>query len=278
MNDHVVLLRTNHRSEPRIREAAQAINAQDATIVERLPRVTALDTLEAQGGCWLLEQVSQTSNEVRGITQKWADYANLHSRHNGMTLSALVHDLVSDDAITKPELARDLFAALDRFRLLTLVRDGAWGCVEINRTMEEYLRPRLDPRTRGRLFAGAPVLITRNDAARGLFNGDVGITLRNRRGGLDVLFQRQSGCLAFPAEALPAHELGFALTIHKSQGSEYANVMVVLPPSGGRRLLTKELIYTAITRAKSLSVICSARDVLKLAISRRIVRESGVFR
>jgi exodeoxyribonuclease V alpha subunit len=95
---------------------------------------------------------------------------------------------------------------------------------------------------------------------------------------LRVLFQRQDGCVSFPAESLPAHELGFALTVHKSQGSEYQNVMVVLPPTGGRRLLTKELIYTAITRAKSLAVICSTKDALKFAIERRIVRESGIMR
>ena len=172
---------------------------------------------------------------------------------------------------------RHLFDLLDRYRLLTLVRDGAWGCDEINRFLDLLLRPRLDAGARGELFAGAPVLITRNDAARGLFNGDVGITLRDGRGGLSVVFERQNGVLAIPAEALPGHELGFALTVHKSQGSEYANVMVVLPPTGGKRLLTKELLYTAITRARSLAVICSSKEVLKFAISRRIVRESGML-
>src|SRR5207249_1176476 len=108
----------------------------------------------------------------------------------------------------------------DRFRLLTLVRDGAWGCDEINAFLQMHLRPRLDAEARGGLFAGAPVLITRNDSSRGLFNGDVGITLRTR-GGLCVVFPRHDGAAVFPAESLPAHELGFALTVHKRQGSEY---------------------------------------------------------
>ena len=103
-------------------------------------------------------------------------------------------------------------------------------------------------------------------------------TAKTRFGGLQVFFQRQDSFIAIPAGALPAHELGFALTIHKSQGSEYANVMVVLPPTGGKRLLTKELVYTAITRAKSLAIICSSKEVLKFAVSRKIVRESGVLR
>ena len=122
------------------------------------------------------------------------------------------------------------------------------------------------------------MLITRNDSSRGLFNGDVGMTLRRRDGGLSVLFPRQDGCVAFPPESLPAHELGFALTVHKSQGSEYANVMLVVPPKGGKRLLTKELIYTAITRARSLAIMCGTKDALKFAIGRRIVRESGLLR
>ena len=81
----------------------------------------------------------------------------------------------------------------------------------------------------------------------------------------------------FAEESLPAHELGFALTVHKSQGSEYGNVLVVLPPEGGRRLLTKELVYTAITRAKSLAVLCGTRAVLRLAIGRQVVREAGML-
>jgi exodeoxyribonuclease V alpha subunit len=75
---------------------------------------------------------------------------------------------------------------------------------------------------------------------------------------------------------LPAHELGFALTVHKSQGSEYGQVLLVLPPTGGRRLLTKELVYTGITRAKELAIVCATREVLRLAIQRKCVRESAL--
>jgi exodeoxyribonuclease V alpha subunit len=82
--------------------------------------------------------------------------------------------------------------------------------------------------------------------------------------------------VSFPADSLPAHELGFALTVHKSQGSEYGQVLLVLPLKGGRRLLTKEIVYTGITRAKQLAVICGTRDVLRFAIRRRIERETGL--
>lgn len=286
LEGRVVLLETNHRSEQKIRAAAEAINRQDTSIADHLPTLmfgggAAMEArwhdLEKDGGCWLLEQTLETANELRGFLQLWAEQAYFRSRVDGQTYAELVAAKVLDARCDDPGSLGPLFGLMDRFRLLTLVRDSAWGCDEINLFLDAYLRPRLDGSTRAGLFPGAPVLITRNDRVRGLFNGDVGITLRDRAGGLRVLFERQDGAVAFPAESLPAHELGFALTVHKSQGSEYANVMVVLPPRAGRRLLTKELVYTAITRAKTLAVICSAKDVLKFAIGRRIVRESGLL-
>ncbi len=87
---------------------------------------------------------------------------------------------------------------------------------------------------------------------------------------------RQGTFLSYPVEALPAHELGFALTVHKSQGSEYAQVLLVFPPVGGRRLLTRELVYTGITRAKELAILCATPEVLRAAILKKSVRESGM--
>jgi exodeoxyribonuclease V alpha subunit len=285
LQDRVVLLRTNHRSQPHIRAAAEAINRQDAGLVERLPALSLAapdcwQNLEKDGGCLLLEQSHGTANELRGFLQRWAEHAYFHSRLEGTTLAEAIGSIeFTEQALDEPKFQSRLaliFKLLDRYRLLTLVRNSAWGCVEINHFLEHVLRPRLDGDTRAGLFAGAPVLITCNDSARGLNNGDIGITLRHHRGGLCVLFERQDGYVAFPAEALPPHEPGFALTVHKSQGSEYAHVMLVLPPTGGKRLLRKELIYTAITRAKSLAVICSTKEVLKYAIERKMVRESAV--
>jgi exodeoxyribonuclease V alpha subunit len=276
LQNRVVLLQTNHRSEQHIRDAAAAINQQDAGIVDRLPPLSlhATANLDTQSGCWLIEQTLGTANELRGFLQHWAEQAYFRSSLDGRTLAGLIDAIEIADAPDQGWMV-NLFTLLDRFRLLTLVRDSAWGCDEINEFLAACLRPRLDANSRTGLFAGAPVLVTRNDPARGLFNGDVGITVRQRGGGLCVLFPRHDRVAVFAAESLPAHELGFALTVHKSQGSEYANVLLVVPPKGGKRLLTKELIYTGITRAKSLALICSTKDALRFAIGRRIVRESG---
>ncbi len=275
--ERIVLLRTNHRSQAEIRAVAEAINRQEATIVDTLPRLNlADDDALSRTGCWLLEQTHATPMELRAQVRSWIDLAYFSTDEAGTTLAAVISDVAKTDAPEQHTDTPKLFALMDRWRLLTLVRDGAWGCDEINADADAILRHRLDPGARGALFAGAPVLITRNDPSLGLFNGDVGMAVRDARGRLSVLFPRREGCIAFAAETLPTHELGFALTVHKSQGSEYANVMVIMPPTGGRRLLTKELVYTAITRAKSLAVICSATEALRFAISRRIKRESGI--
>ena len=287
LSDSVVLLQTNHRSQQQIRETADAINRQEIEVIDRLEPVTfdaapAVDwqRLSSRGGCCSLEQTHATPAEIRGFLRSVAEYA-----YFGGTTGQSLGDMVAATELTETadgvgptDELRRLFALLERFRVLTLVREGPWGAVDINRFLADLLRPRLDPGTPGSLFAGAPVLITRNDAARQLNNGDVGIVLRRTGGGLRVVFPRQAGFVAWSPESLPAHELGFALTVHKSQGSEYGHVLVVLPPEGGRRLLTKELLYTAITRAKSLAVLCGTREALRFAISRRIVREAGVLR
>jgi exodeoxyribonuclease V alpha subunit len=284
LRDCLVLLKTNHRSQREIREAAEAINRQDAEVIERLPILTFADggprgvwwdRVESTGGCWVLEQKLATAGELRGFLQTWADQAYFRSRQEGTSLSELLRSAPLRDG-PAANFGR-LFTLLERFRLLTLVREGPWGAVEINRCLDQLLRPRLDPAARGGLFAGAPVLVTRNDPIRQLNNGDVGLALRDTRGALRVVFARQGSYVVLPEESLPAHESGFALTVHKSQGSEYGNVLIVLPPEGGRRLLTKELLYTAITRARSLAVLCGTREVLKYAIGRHIVREAGML-
>src|SRR5262249_6777533 len=240
---------------------ARAINRQDAGIVEPLPVVSlckaadgfsmvpSLSELESQGGCCFLPQNGVA--ELRHVLQAWARHqylqasAGLPRYHELLAQCGTLSIAEQMQTQSKPAFEQ-LFRVLGRGRLLTLVREGPWGCVDINRFLAEQLRPRWDRSGRS-LFAGAPVLITRNDHQRQLFNGDVGITLKIPGGGLRVIFPCGDGYTGLAPEALPAHELGFALTVHKSQGSEYGQVQLILPPEGGRRLLSKEILYTGIT-------------------------------
>jgi exodeoxyribonuclease V alpha subunit len=125
-------------------------------------------------------------------------------------------------------------------------------------------------------FAGRPVMVTRNDYALGLFNGDIGIALPGAGGALRVYFRTSDGGLrAVSPAALPPHDTAFALTVHKSQGSEFEHAVLMLP-SAFSRVLSRELVYTAITRARERVEVIGARAVLAQAIATPTQRDSGL--
>jgi exodeoxyribonuclease V alpha subunit len=282
--DTLVVLEQNHRSAPHIQEIARAVNAQRATTAVELPSVPARDVsfaaLGERGGCVRLDGTEDLTR-WRSVLRRWAEYHYLVEADGKGRYSRLVEE-VRLPAATEPgpehqAALTELFAALNRARILTLVREGPWGSTGINRFLEQELRRRLDPDSQGRLFAGAAVLVTRNHYDLELFNGDVGLALRSQSGGYRVVFPRRNSFLSLPADALPVCELAFALTVHKAQGSEYERLLLVFPPQGARRLLTKEMVYTGITRARKLAVLCGSVEVLQTAIGRRVEREANLL-
>ncbi|MEO6095879.1 MAG: AAA family ATPase [Fibrobacteria bacterium] len=194
--------------------------------------------------------------------------------------SALVEELCSLPSLEDPRrngLLEEAFAYLDQARILTFTRKGWHGAVNINRRIRERIGRRWDPRAAAEGeggFAGSPLLILENDHGKGLFNGDVGIQLRIQ--GRDLaFFRRGEAFLDFTAAFLPRHETAFAMTIHKSQGSEYDYALIVLPEPGNR-LLYKETLYTALTRARLFAGIYGPETTFLEAVARNVVRESGL--
>jgi exodeoxyribonuclease V alpha subunit len=169
--------------------------------------------------------------------------------------------------------------SLDRERLLCVVREGPWGVRTINHWMEARSYPQRRDGLESRWYPGRPVLITANDYRLGLFNGDVGITLSepgDADGRLDVFFPAHTGEIRkIPVHRIADHETAWAMTVHKSQGSEFDHVHLILPDSD-IPLLTRELIYTAVTRAKSSVTIYGRRRILTAAIGRTTQRSSGL--
>ncbi len=125
-------------------------------------------------------------------------------------------------------------------------------------------------------FGGMPVLVIRNDHDRRLFNGDVGVILTDKSGSRRAVFTAGGGFNVYQADSLPRHEPAFAMTVHKAQGSEYDQVLLALPDRADHRLLSRRIVYTALTRARLLVVIFGKAEILEKAISREIVRESGL--
>jgi exodeoxyribonuclease V alpha subunit len=173
-----------------------------------------------------------------------------------------------------PEEALRLF---DRFRILTALREGPWGATGMNLTVETLLHEAGLLTASTPFYRGRPVLVTENDYIHKLFNGDTGIILPDpKTGNLRAFFAAPDGTIrSIPPEFLPRHETAFTMTVHKSQGSEFEKVLMVLPPEDSI-LLTRELIYTGITRAKQSVTIWSDEDVFSAAVKRRTERRSGL--
>ena len=197
--------------------------------------------------------------------------------------------------LTDADAAARLSAAFAAFRVLCALQGGPRGVLAVNEAVSRWLAttgpvighghghgtpggaaiamPR-DPRSPW--FAGRPVMVLRNDAGLKLFNGDIGFTLPGADGSLQVFFPRADGGFrAIAPLRLPPHQTAFAMTVHKSQGSEFAAVLVLLPAQRSR-VLSRELLYTAITRARDRVWLAGAAPTVAAAISSNTRRLSGL--
>jgi exodeoxyribonuclease V alpha subunit len=177
-----------------------------------------------------------------------------------------------------------LFRHHDALRILcvTRVEAGGSGTEAVNRWFHSR-RLRDNPRRRSTtpFHAGEPVLVTQNDYPRQLYNGDQGLVLEvavegRRRAHPMAVFPRGDGFVPFPMEALRGRlELAWAITVHKAQGSEYDHVTLILPDQD-IRLMTRELLYTAVTRARKSVTIVGDRELFLTGVARRVERYSGI--
>ncbi|MEM7156366.1 MAG: exodeoxyribonuclease V subunit alpha [Myxococcota bacterium] len=166
--------------------------------------------------------------------------------------------------------------ALSQFRLLSPHRRGRYGVVSLNRLVEQLLAQADLINPREAWYDGRPIIVTENDHQLELYNGDVGLIHRDDNGQTRAVFQTAAGGLRWLAPArLPPHETVFAMTVHKSQGSEFDEIALALPPSVSP-ILTRELVYTAVTRAREKIVVYGSPGVLQHAVHRRIDRASGL--
>jgi exodeoxyribonuclease V alpha subunit len=174
----------------------------------------------------------------------------------------------------------DRLGALDSFRVLACHVRGPLGVRALNDWVSAELAVGGKLDRRAAFYSGRPVIVTANDYASELFNGDVGVVAPRQddpAGRLAVHFRTRDpgGVRAVAVSRLPEHDTAYALSVHKSQGSEFAEVALVLP-SRPSPLLTRELVYTAVTRARRRVTIYGSEAVLRTAIGRKIERASGL--
>ena len=257
ISDHIVVLQNNYRfgENSGIHRLGQAVRQGDA------------------------ESAFSLLNDPRFADVSWkalAPDADLEAELREKTLTE-VAPLFSIDALP------DLIARLMGFKILTAVRKGPLGVASLNSTVERILKANgfvaAGSGSDDAWYRGKPVMITRNDYHQSLFNGDIGVAVARLQGGpadLQVAFESAGGTIRYIVpEQLPPHETVYAMTIHKSQGTEFDKVLLILPRNDSP-LLTRELIYTAITRARRSVEIWSREDVFKNAVDRCINRASGL--
>lgn len=248
--DSIALLRHSHRfkADSGIGRLTQLINAGDPDPVLRLLREPDLRDVE-----WL---------ELTGKAQL----------RQLLLAAAQAHQAV----LAAPDPAEAL-ARLNRMRVLCALREGPFGVVEINAAIGALVRRQtgqggLD----ARWSVGQPIMVMRNDYSVRLFNGDVGLIWPNAEGHLRAYFQGADGQLrCLLPSRLPACETVFAMTVHKSQGSEFDQVHLLLPPTPNP-VITRELVYTAVSRARHRLVLCATEPALAAALMQRTQRDSGL--
>lgn len=186
--------------------------------------------------------------------------------------SAYSQALVSQQALPQ------LFEAFNQYRILTAMRAGRLGVERINREMATRLQQTVSHSAGlAQWYQGRPVMMTRNDYGLRLSNGDIGLCLQDESGKWQVHFPDSGQCIA--VSRLPLHDLttAFALTIHKSQGSEFNQVAVVLDVAA-QELLSRELLYTAITRARQQVDLWSDHAAADYALAHKLLRHTGLSR
>ncbi|MCH8497218.1 MAG: exodeoxyribonuclease V subunit alpha [Marinobacter sp.] len=162
------------------------------------------------------------------------------------------------------------FEALAQFRILSPVRNGPRGVDAINRMVVARVNP-----TGKSFFRGQPIMITRNQYELGLYNGDIGLIWPDDQGQLMAWFPEGEDFRPMAPGRLPEHETVYAMTIHKTQGSEFTRVAMVLPESP-HPMLSRELLYTGMTRAKTYLEICGSETVWCGGVEQQVLRHSGL--
>ena len=165
---------------------------------------------------------------------------------------------------------------LEQHRMLCAHRRGPYGVAYWNRQVERWLSEQTDMPLWADWYVGRPVLVTANDYGLGLYNGDTGVAVL-RDGGLRAAMATSAGPVQFATGRLADVETMHAMTIHKSQGSQAVEITVLLPPTDSR-LLTRELLYTAVTRAREKVRLVGSADQLRAAVTRRAIRATGLSR
>jgi exodeoxyribonuclease V alpha subunit len=264
-----VMLRKSRRFGGLIGQLALAVNGGNGELAQSLITQDKTAVLQATYHPSVETVLNLAVQGRPGSTASFADYLRLINDRPAQA---------QQDASAHDTWVKSVLVAFDHFRLLCAVHDGDWGTRSLNLSVQKALATAGLLKPQGEWFAGRPVMVTRNDPELGVFNGDVGVALPGIRGAtaLRVYFLDGDSLRSVGVSRLAYVETAFAMTVHKCQGSEFLHTALVLP-MGGAKVLTRELVYTGITRAReSFTLIEGQGGLLQTAIARKSRRASGL--
>ncbi|TGL31394.1 exodeoxyribonuclease V subunit alpha [Leptospira koniambonensis] len=288
-SENLIELRTSHRQEEEFSSISKAAelcvkdNVSLKEFQENLPKSLQLDPIFP----------GSTKEDLKGFYQIRLDYKKEWKEFLKRTAEDKILPIFSKlpNPNSPQELKEYLNKDLNRFKILTILRNGIFGSEFINKELTELIlhhkKGNLIQIGTKTYFSGLPILITKNDRVRGVYNGDTGLVLEvaTPDGGneLRALFFIEGEIRDFALDTLPPHEPAFAITVHKSQGSEYDSVFIIYPPDPADlnteevslELFKKEILYTAITRAKRSAFLVSEEKLLEYSLRNRFERLTG---
>lgn len=292
MQNALAQLRVSHRFDANsgIGQLAAAVNAGDVN--KALTCFNDFDDIEL-----LWHQDTSASD----LARSWQPQVLKGYRHYCKAVQGKTAESpATQETMSQRNKIAAILNAFNDFQVLLATRQGLTGVEEVNQRIEQLLRPLLDPQRRysGAMYPGRAIMITRNDYDLGLFNGDIGILVEVETGAeveagieaedrreaasqtkLKVAFQsldeEQGNIRLLMPNRLPEHETAFAMTVHKSQGSEFRDVFLMLPQQW-QSVVTRELIYTAITRAKKRFSLLTSMHSLQVGVTTVVQRASGL--
>jgi exodeoxyribonuclease V alpha subunit len=257
--DGVVTLRTNHRFHGALAELAEAVRAGQAD--------DAVQVLRSGQPAIRWLPLDPSDHQLQA---DWSDVAPV--REAVLDAGAALLDAANAGDLTAA------VEALGRFRILCAHRHGVSGVSAWTQRIEELLTTSVAGFViEGDWYPGRPVMVTNNDYALRLFNGDTGAAVVRPDGGLAIAFRRAGSVVSVSPSRLASAETVFAVTVHKAQGSEFRRVAVILPPARSQ-ILTRELLYTAVTRAQDELIVVGSEESLRAALGRPVARASGLTR
>jgi exodeoxyribonuclease V alpha subunit len=264
-----VMLRQSRRFGGLIGQLALAVNGGNCELAQTLITRDTTAVLQASYHPTVAAVLDLAVHGRPGAAACYADYLRLISTRPADSLI---------NVSSHETWVKSVLVAFDRFRILCAVHDGDWGTRSLNQSVQIALADAGHLKPRGEWFAGRPVMVTRNDPELGVFNGDVGVALPGTGGftALRVYLLDGDKLRSVGVSRLAHVETAFAMTVHKSQGSEFLHTALVLP-QGGAKVLTRELVYTGITRARENFTLIEGQDgLLTRAIERQSQRASGL--